>query len=456
MINFDGNMLVSLLYEKSLHVSSLLLILFMIVVSFFTYNGDTPLRSYSLFHYVFLSSACALCIILWSANRRIIRTPKGNIGYLIAIATYNDKEEHALRQNLIHTLTELFASSTSKYPFRVIILQAYYCNVLLRNERSPKYYAAKAKAHFILHGSTRLVTIKGAQHYVIDIQGLIRHHTLEEHSKSELKKDFIELMPIRFSFSEDDTFVGFELTAENIAFVSRYIIAFTAGLSGDYEYCRDLFEELLNTHLTDKASRITERKVLSRIPSRLSSLYLSMASTSFAEWRDIHDTTNLDVIEKYVNRAVELTGQSTTSNNIYSILYYLRGNRSEAMRYARANRSEYDQTWRINLAFLYAMGGDTNNARKQYIVASRGPYTESIPNQVEQFMMWEVERHPEKYVIYYCTGVINAMFKGDPQQAKDDLQRFLEKCPINEHLDARKHAKSLLIDIDESIQIMNE
>ena len=97
---------------------------------------------------------------------------------------------------------------------------------------------------FMIYGKARTTKIKGKTQHVLDLSGIVAHRPIPTEISKSFSKEFTELFPRRLIISTEGDLFTFEITANWVDVVSKYIIGIAALLSGDIEYAQELLEDL--------------------------------------------------------------------------------------------------------------------------------------------------------------------------------------------------------------------
>jgi len=374
----------------------------------------------------------ALIITLsWLGSRRPTRTKKDKIGFLVSIACSDDLEAKKLREDFVIPLRSLIKSGRTGGAFHFIELPKHLADTVLDADDA-QAVRVRSRAHFMLYGRVRLRTIDGADHHVIDLEGLVAHKPVPDHLQELLSHEFTELLPRRVQLTTDNDLLAFQFTSEWADIVAKYIIGIAAALSGDLVYAENLYTDAAG-RLNGKDARFPAyAKLAERIPLRLSELYEARARVAYDRWSVDHDVNHIIDLGKFLARVEESRKANPAILNLLAIYKLLAENDAEAaLEYLRSSKETQNAVWHYNIAFLLAYSGDLKSAIRYY---RKGTQYELDPNgiaQIEDFICWVIEQQPDRYQLEYCLGFFNWKVKGDVLQAKKDLQSFLDHCDDN-------------------------
>ncbi len=416
------------------------------VVAWLLLAGQVNLQNVSLTEWSIAALIGVGVFLLWLLNRRIPRARRGTVGFVIAIAVYDPTVGKDLRQNFVDSLRQLLSESKARYRFDLVELADHQARRLL-NRGNPAFYLAKSRSQFILWGRARKGDTPEGERHVLDLQSAVKHRSVPEQVQQAFQQEFSKLLPQHVTFASSASMTGFEITAGCIQIVAKYVIANASFLSGDIAYSRSLLEEL--DSIRDSVLRPPqERAVLRRLPQALARVYWELAQAEYRRWREDRQKERIGLIDDMLDRCEAKGGPQAVIAHTGAICAFVRGDILKAFSETRRAKSDVNDTWRLNLAFLYAYTGDVRNAKRQYMIARNGEISPGTPNQIEEFVLWVLGEDPSMVQLHYCLGIANLWFKGDPAQARIDLEQFLNATKESEFHTARVHAKQLLAEIE--------
>ena len=367
-----------------------------------------------------------LLVIVWLYSRRIPKTPKGKIGFIISLSCSDDSESQKLREDFILPLCQLIRSGKTGSVINFIDLPKHIADNILDIDDAQEL-RIKSRSHFILYGRVRLRTISKQEHHVIELEGLVTHKATSEELSNFISKEFAELLPRRVNISTENDLIGFQFTSEWTDVVARYIIGMAATLSGDLDYAEALYNDVLQ-RLSGKGRRFpVYAKLSERVPIRISELYEARAKATHNAWVESRSPEYIPKLSEYIK------GIHCSRYHLHEVIGLLAissflSNRdtNQAIQFLNQSGDKNNCTWYLNMAFLFGYSGNLRKAMSLYKRAARYNVEPDILDQVESFMCWVAETEPEVYHIYFCLGVFNRELKGDLLQAKIDFNKFIE------------------------------
>lgn len=373
---------------------------------------------------IIVSLSMGLVAAFWFYSRRLPRTSKGKIGFIVSIASSNDIESQKLREDFVIPLKKLVTSGQAGKNLHFMELPQHLASKAIDPDEA-RAMRKRARAHFMLFGRVRLRIINGEEHHVLDLDGVVAHSPVPQQASSLLGKEFTELLPRNVLIPTENDIFSFQFTTEWADIVARYILGVGAAFSGDFTYSETLFMEALN-RLAGKSSDFPAyQKLANRIPDRVSELYEARAKAEHLEWVKTHDTVYLQRLGEALGQVRENRLELPHVLNLRALHAFLTGRDVEAAIGYLMKRKDETAEWHLNMAFLYGYKGDLRAAARHYRFAGNLDVEGLTITQVEDFICWVLEQEPEKYWLHYCLGMFNWRTKGDTRQAVIDFREFL-------------------------------
>ena len=345
---------------------------------------------------------CAGIFIAWMLSRRPRKCPTEKIGFLTSIACSDDKVEKKLQEDFIQPLRTLIKSGTTGPVFCFMELPQFLARTIVDLDQA-EVFRQRCAAHFMIYGRVRIRQINGNDCHVIELNGIVAHAAIPEKIHKMLQEEFSELLPRRLHIPVANDILSFQFTSEWAEVVARYVIALAATVSGDFDYAEALLRDVI-ARLSGRDHTFPAFKLLSeRAPQRISELYSAKAQFALDRWTDSRSPEHLDEIERCLQQLSAPDKETPVAVNLMAMLAFLRFRDTErAISLMRRSNSPSQLVWHVNLAFLYAYGGNLKLAIRHYRKASEIPPQADWHNviaQVESFMVWLLEVEPEKVQI---------------------------------------------------------
>lgn len=371
-----------------------------------------------------------------------IKNKKGMIGIVIAISTENTKERLRVENDLVKGLNDLLKTSILASSFNILKLP---------NEESEKIsdkvsaekVLKKIGAHMIVYGRINERNLQGKNTYFIKLWCLVRHRSIPIIVSNYLSQDFTSVFPNNQSFSDENEFLGFEITKDWLWLVTKYVVGFAAYISLDFNLAFRLYTDLQADIQKEKISTSGIAEIKKRLPIRLVELSRSKCAqlyVAFVKTRDIEYIKDakpfLDLLKKYIPKDYA----AALSRAMY--IFLIEKNVNAAIKELSQIENPLDEIWRYSLAFLYAYNGNLDRSMRIYDKAAKGNlHGKSVLNEINMFISDILEKNPEHYQLYFARGYLDFKARGDMKLAKEDFMLFLEKAPINLYLDEQRLAK---------------
>jgi tetratricopeptide (TPR) repeat protein len=398
----------------------------------------------SLPEYVLLAVVLALIILVWRLTTRLPHSPKGTIGFAVAISSETKYQRERLAKDFVDELRLLLSQGNLKYRFSLVDFPEYYA-LKVQTAEDAITYLRRSRCHFMVYGRTRIRSIQGRSQHVLNLAGVVRHKPIPDEISKSLSYEFGELFPGRLVVAPENDLFSFEFTSEWVNTVSRYVIGIAALLSDDLEYAQSLFENLSQRVKQSQTHFPAITKIIQRLPVRLGEVYLTQSMRAASEWEKTRSPEPLQRMKSNLDKMEEIVPDNYQAHLLRAIWHFVTNRDVSAGRQElRKCKNEKDATWRYSDAFLLAYTGEVKRARKRYETAFQHYCDPAVPAQVEGFISWVIDQEPDKVQLHFCLGIINLFAKDDRESAQRDLERFLETCPQNRFLEERQLAQDYL------------
>lgn len=364
-------------------------------------------------------------LTIWLLCQSPARTPKNKIGFLICISTSDDDEAKKLYEDFIHPLQALIKEGRTGNFFSVLIMPQHIARSIQDVEQA-EALRIKCHAHFMVFGHARVRNINGQDTHVLDLEGFVAHRPIPDAIANNLQQEFSELMPRKLRLSKENDLLTFQFTSEWTNVVSQYIIGIVLSLSGDWDRAELLFLQAKRNLLNKNTKFPIYTKLKERIPDRISDIFMARADFAFKRWASTRQTDALIDAEQIMRNLSAQHKESPHALYLSAICQFaLHENVIGAIDLIKKIKDRDQAIWHLNIAFLLAYQGQLRNALRHYRLSLSYEIEPDTIAQVEDFIIWVLEHHPEKYQLHYCLGFFNWKIKGDPLQAKIDFDHFL-------------------------------
>ena len=361
----------------------------------------------------------------WWHSRQPPKTPKKKIGFVVSIASANDRESEKLREDFVIPLRQLVKSGKAGKAFHFMELPQHLTKEIIEPDDA-QALRVRTRAHFILYGRVRLRKLSGEDHHVLDLNGVVAHKPVPDHVGNSLAREFSELLPRKVHIPAENDLLAFQFTSEWADIVARYIIGIAAGCSGDLDYAETLFNDAHERVRTKDTEFPVYQKLTERIPTRISELYEARARSELLLWMKTKQFSHIDQLGKYLESVDKSRLGQPKVLNLRAINAFLKHRDVDgAIAYLKKSTDQNNDIWHFNMAFLYGYKEDLKASIRHYRKANSFQVEPETIAQVEDFICWVLQQEPEKYWLNYYLGFFNWKTKGDIAQAEKDFNGFL-------------------------------
>lgn len=392
-----------------------------------------------------------IVIAIWFYTNIPPRAANGKIGFAIGIKTDNPEQHHKIKRDFIDTLRKLLYESKYRYSFEFIELPDRIIEKI--NPDTAVKTLHDLRCSFMIYGKARTTTLKGQVQHVLDMEGVVAHKPIPQTISKTFSMEFASLFPKRKTISSEGDLFEFEVTANLIGIISKYIIGVASLISGDIGYSQELFEGLQEELRGKKIESPAIVKIRDRIPIRLRDIYLIRVRMCYQEWVRTKDVRDIEQI-KHILDSLDVVSPGNHEARIFSSLWYfvverdIAGAKNECVK----GRDKRLIAWRYNYAFLLAYEGNLDKALDEYKHAFRGFYAEPrFIFDVVDFILWVLSIEPDKTQLYFCLGLIYFYKIKDYSLALQDLERFIEFSQPDLYSVEKREAEKLITTIQKDI-----
>lgn len=448
MIKIDLVPMIQWLSERWYRKSTLVILVLSALLVLLTCAMNFDLYKINLLWWIIIVVVLSGIVSGWLLSRKIPRTPKGRVGFLIAINHEDKTKQERFRNDFIRVLKNLLEAGGLKYQIKVVVLNEFHSSKIMDQETA-LYYLKTSHGHFILYGNIRERVLNNQAHHFLNLAGTVTHRPIPKPVSQIFSREFSELLPSKLTISsEGDVFV-FEFTAQLIEIVARYIIGIASLMSGDYEYALALFTDLQERMKRVDAELPPISKIKVRLPDRLYQTYSTWMSDLYDIWLSTREKELLVKIENLAHKTLQIRQNDYPTLLVTAICcFVIRRDIKNAKRFIKGCEGQKDGTWLYSYAFLHAYDGNMKTAKKLYNKAfKRSLNRKDVPIQTEQFMIDVLSTEPDKTQLYYCLGLVNYHGKQDLAAAARDFSQFLAVCPDGKFEEEKQEAQQYLNNI---------
>ncbi len=261
-------------FRESYYSAMGLLVSLGAIASFFVVSDDFIKQGVTSFQnrLICYSLFCLLWISIWLIKRNSFpKNKKNRIGIFLCIQYENRKQKIRIENDIVNNIRSLLPSNKLNELIDVIVMNGFQSKkasgVLLEHSTAINEIRAldeKGQPHptelrrIINRGKKFENSLKGHLYiwgqinerqsekncYILDIRGLIVHKAVQRKVWDRIKKDFMAVLPTRFSFFESLESIGFELVARQITIASKYMLGIACTTAGDFNTAFKLHKTL--------------------------------------------------------------------------------------------------------------------------------------------------------------------------------------------------------------------
>lgn len=399
-----------------------------------------------------------LCFWLW--KRKIPRGKDGKIVMVIAIRDENDEKKTSLIKDFKEKIEELLAEKSLSKIFDIISLNQYHSNKIVPSLRTDqgtsngseitRKLSKKTNGVLFVYGDVKN-RIDSVEKCFLNLDARLLH--LKDQKTGEfIKEGFNKLWVKTRCFDKNREFHGFITAAEDIFYVTRYVVGMALLASGNIEPALKLHESLYN----DFSKLKTNDQNILHIKNKLKELLME---ENFINAYICFKTGDFINSEKNLIKSMEI-GKSYSGYLLQSNLEFSKNNnpRSALDTIAKAKEiANNDGTWRYNKGFLMMYREKFSEALKIYqqIAKPQNNYKheeltlKDIFEYNENFLI----NNPTKIWSNFIIGFLKYKKVGNGIDAYGYFEKFLKDADgKNQYKDLIKEAKQCVFEIDKIIE----
>lgn len=428
--------------KKGLFFFLLFIVLFQILLFDFLELG----RTYKI---IFLILSILASVLVWLYTRRLPRTKKNKVGFVVSLYCEDDKELKKVKEDFIKSLRKLIIEGKTGHTFQFIEVPPYIACKVVDVDEAQKL-RIKTKSHFLIYGEVKIRNIDGKDQHYMELNGLVAHRIIKDDEKAKLSIEFRELLPKSVIIPQENDLFSFKFTSEIAEIVAKYIIGIAAAVSGELDYAESLQREVSDKINSSKSKFDLFEKLKERIPIRICEINEGRANHCATKWVETHKQEYIDNLGKYLQQIESDIYGTPRMYTLYAIYYFLNNHDIEKSFewLNKINKENRDATWYCNTAFLNAYQEDLRTAARHYRKCAELIPVTSIISQVEDFLLLISKREPDKFQLYFCLGYFNWKVKGDKLQASKDFRKFIGNDNIEKFPNEKQLVGQWLIELE--------
>ena len=357
------------------------------------------------------------------------KVAKDKVGISFAIATEGEPEANKVQFDLVRAVKRALEERPTAIPFQVhVIASRHFPDGLGKTEA--EVLLRKSRTRFLLYGDLRKRKSAARDVYSLRFAGMITHAPTSQENSQMLAAEMTSVLPLKLDIDCNADLEGFEMTSEQIANGAKYIVAIAYFLSNATREAIQLLQSLQQAASVIARNPLPLSHQLSGlVERRLCDFQLHRASVLHFEWRHSHQTELIAEAEQIVLTLPERSRQRLDVRNFLAICGFVT---REDVQLAQTTFNDLSRaqpknpSWMYSLAFLAAFNGDLEAAHRLYKKAFQHDDSSALSIEIEEFVAWAAENHPDRPQLFYCLGYINGRHKRDAQRAISDFERFVE------------------------------
>lgn len=434
--------LISLIKNRWPRRSTLLLLILLALLVLFSAFSIINFQNITCLHLIIIVVVILIIIIVWLISNRFPKTPKGKIGFGLAIQFETKEQNDKIVKDFIVTLRGLMQRSKFKYPYHFIVYSPYLAGKVETLDDAQKYLNS-SRLNYLIWGRVRTRLINGKESNILDLQGMVRHKQVNPATQKHLATEFNEVFPGRVIIASENDIFSFEITADLMHLVATYIIGLAALISGDFSFAQELFEYLSGVIKSVKTDLPAIIKIRQRLPSRLSDLYSVQSNLLIFQWEKTKDSNLLIQAKSFLDKLKLIDPARYDAHIKRAIVIFVidRDIAGAKIELEKCRTNHLDITWRYNYAFLLAYEGDLSKAYLEYKRAFKGVVSSNTLKEIESFILWVLDKEPEKFQLNFLLGLLYLRKIDNPSQAIKAFEKFLANTPNDMFVEFQKFAR---------------
>lgn len=364
--------------------------------------------------------------LAWLKARQLKRCPPDKFGFVVAISVDDPNTQRLFERDFSRNLESLVSTGRSGervWAYRVPQLHLPLC----LTQQEAMEMRQKTNAGFLLYGQVRTRKEDKTKHYV-DLHGVVGHAETVASNKTKLVKEFTELLPRRLIALEGNQLVAFELSSSLSSIVAKYIAGIGCFLSGALDYANDLYIDAQSLALPVAESYDSARKIVERVPVRLTEVVVARASAVYQQWRAYPTPEKLVELREVLGTAPIVAAEK---NPVWRTLLAICSVASDEADFDKieaatiAKENARDPITQMNLAFFDVVRGDLRAASRHYRRAAELNVQLVTIEEVICFLEWFQGHRPAlRAEVSFALGFISYHLLGDKQLTEEFFSEF--------------------------------
>ena len=411
---------------------------------------------------------------LWTRNK-YPKVSDNKVGIVLAIETEKDLERNKVYRDFVIHFSKLINDAGFSDIFEIVDLNEYQSSVTskLLSENSQSLiqfrkdgvfkdltkrnkwesHQKKIGGHLYIWGKIRRRMDKESK-YIFDIDGLVVHKPLKVGAHKIITKDFIESWFKRIAFSDVFELTGFEISAELVFVISKYIIGLASLISGDPVLALKLHSGLRTEFEVINKKYNPVPPNLLKIRSKLDAL-IAEENILIANW--YLRNNQIQLADKYLTDSFSVK-QDNYGAYIFSALRKFQNNDiggclDDVMKAKKI--AVNNQVWRYDYAFLLMWKGNYERGLNQYKKIAENTYPGEDVTVSEICVFQQGLLKNKKWIpALFILGFIMYKKLDNLPQSLQYFEKFIEESQkISEFVSLIRVTQSYLSDIKREMQL---
>lgn len=376
----------------------------------------------------------AVVIFSWFNSKRLKKIKKNHFGFIVSIYCDPPALNTRMHEDFIITLEKMVSQGHLGKSLDFRVLPPDIARQIQTHEDATAL-KAKLGGHFVVYGRVRQRNVKGQDHNIVNLDGVVGHGDIETTLQKSLSKEFGELWPKHVRAKEEDDLFLFEFTSEWVECVATYIIAIAALYSGVVDFAQVLLHGVIGKLESLPKDFPVYQKLSERVPIRLFEAKTYRLGILYAQWRSSRDPSILDLVKAELDSvpAEFQEDHRILTNKAILAIVGAHDSRTAIMYLSQIPVRDRDTVWHCNMAFLFAYGKNLMGSYQQYLSAEKGTLDDHRMNEIEEFIRWAMESEEDLWRLYFCLGCFLWKMKGDFEGAKEYFALYINDSKDNEN-----------------------
>ncbi len=390
----------------------------------------------------------AVVIFSWFISKRLKKIKKNHFGFIVSIYCDPPALNTRMHEDFIITLEKMVSQGHLGKSLDFRVLPPDIARKIQTHEDATKL-KAKLGGHFVVYGRVRQRNVKGQDHNIVNLDGVVGHGDIETTLQKSLSKEFGELWPKHVRAKEEDDLFLFEFTSEWVECVATYIIAIAALYSGVVDFAQVLLHGVIGKLESLPKDFPVYQKLSKRVPIRLFEAKTYRLGILYAQWRSSRDPGILELVRVELDSVPQEFKEDhrILTNKAILAIVDKRDGRTAIKYLSKIPVKDRDTVWHCNMAFLFAYGKNLMGCYQQYLSAGKGDLLDFRTSEIEEFIRWVIDNELECTHLYFSLGCFIWKLKKDFEGAKQYFELFIDNIKDDENQKVKEMVSDWMAEI---------